>query len=65
MSEAALAGLKVAVTGASGDIGRALCRSLAAEKAHLSLLGRDAEQHYTVGEDRAQQVTLTIPTAAP
>ena len=42
MSEAALAGLKVAVTGASGDIGRALCRSLAAEKAHLSLLGRDA-----------------------
>ncbi|MCB9591933.1 MAG: protein kinase [Sandaracinaceae bacterium] len=30
-----------------------------------SLLGRDAEQHYTVGEDRAQQVTLTIPTAAP
>ena len=42
MSEAALAGLKVTVTGASGDIGRALCRSLAAEKAHLSLLGRDA-----------------------
>lgn len=41
MTEVALAGLYAAVTGATGDIGRALCLSLASAGAHLSLLGRD------------------------
>ena len=43
-SEHSTTGKRVLVTGASGEVGRAVCRRLGAEGHHLVLLGRDAER---------------------
>jgi NADP-dependent 3-hydroxy acid dehydrogenase YdfG len=47
----ALGGKVAVVTGAAGDIGRALCRTLAAQGCRLGLVGRTAEKLHRLADD--------------
>ncbi len=56
-----LAGKTVAINGATGGLGNALCRHLAQLKAHLILCDRNAEKSHTLGTQLQQEFpTLTV-----